>query len=65
MYTYVFYFSLVFFFLASRFGVICAFTTNEVLEEGVKDLPKHVRVSMTDTELYINNTKKVAEIIST
>ncbi|XKL60926.1 hypothetical protein PGB90_007983 [Kerria lacca] len=40
------------------FGVICAFSTNEVLEEGVTDLPKHVRVALTDSELYINNTKK-------
>lgn len=56
------YYSFVLFFIyffASRFGVICAFTTNEVLEEGVKDLPKHVRTSMIDTEMYINNTKKV------
>lgn len=50
---------LVFFFFTSRFGVICAFTTNEVLEEGVKDLPKHVRTSMVDADLFINNTKKV------
>lgn len=43
-----------------RFGVICAFATNEVLEEGVTNLPKNVRTSLTDTELYINNTKKVS-----
>lgn len=42
-----------------RFGVICAFATNEVLEEGVTNLPKNVRTAFTDTELYINNTKKV------
>ncbi|XP_065214147.1 prominin-like protein isoform X2 [Planococcus citri] len=40
------------------FGVICAFATNEVLEEGVTNLPKNVRTAFTDTELYINNTKK-------
>lgn len=40
------------------FGVICAFTTNEVLEEGVTNLPEHVRIALTDTELYLNNTEE-------
>lgn len=47
-----------------RFGVICAFTTNEVLEEGVTNLPEHVRIALTDTELYLNNTEEVNNCVN-
>lgn len=51
------------FFLSSitifiMFGVVCAYVTNEYLENGVQSLPKDVRTSLRDTELYLNNTKK-------
>lgn len=40
------------------FGVVCAFVTNEYLENGTQSLPKDIRTSLRDTELYVNNTKK-------
>lgn len=39
------------------FGVVCAFVTNEYLEEGAYSLPSNIRTSINDTQLYINNTK--------
>ncbi|XP_075231383.1 prominin-like protein [Lycorma delicatula] len=39
------------------FGVVCAFVTNEYLEEGAHNLPHNIRTSIRDTQLYINNTK--------
>ncbi|RZF46662.1 hypothetical protein LSTR_LSTR002525 [Laodelphax striatellus] len=39
------------------FGVVCAFVTNEYLEEGAQNLPENIRTSLRDTELYLNNTK--------
>jgi len=40
------------------FGVVCAVVTNEYMEEGAQKLPQTVRVSLTDTQLYLNNTKQ-------
>jgi len=42
-----------------RFGVVCAFVSNEYLEDGVKELPSNVKKSLNDTRLFINNTKTV------
>ncbi|XP_054282526.1 prominin-like protein isoform X2 [Macrosteles quadrilineatus] len=40
------------------FGVVCAFVTNEYLETGTRSLPNDLKTSLTDTDLYLNNTKK-------
>jgi len=40
------------------FGVVCTFVTNEYLETGTRGLPEDIHLSLTDTDLYINNTKK-------
>ncbi|XP_014257158.1 prominin-like protein [Cimex lectularius] len=40
------------------FGVVCAVVTNEYMEEGAQNLPKTVRVSIMDTKLYLNNTRR-------
>uniref|UniRef100_T1HML5 Uncharacterized protein n=1 Tax=Rhodnius prolixus TaxID=13249 RepID=T1HML5_RHOPR len=40
------------------FGVVCAIVTNEYMEEGAQNIPKTVRISVRDTKLYINNTRK-------
>ncbi|KAG8282997.1 glomerular parietal epithelial cell differentiation [Homalodisca vitripennis] len=40
------------------FGVVCAFVTNEYLETGTRALPDDVHVSLSDTDLYLENTKK-------
>ncbi|KAF4522990.1 hypothetical protein B566_EDAN009582 [Ephemera danica] len=40
------------------FGVVCAFVTNQYLEEGVEELPDNVRAGLSDTELYLANTKE-------
>lgn len=42
-----------------RFGVVCAFVTNEQMEDGAKNLAPSVRTSLRDTDLYLNNTKLV------
>lgn len=55
---YVYGFSLSVVTLFILFGVVCAFTTNEYLEEGVQSFPEHIRVSLKDTDLYLNNTKE-------
>lgn len=46
-----------------RFGVVCTFVSNEYLEDGVKELPSNVKKSLNDTRLFINNTKKVRNIL--
>ncbi|BET01929.1 Prominin [Nesidiocoris tenuis] len=40
------------------FGVVCAFVTNEYMEEGSKNIPKAVWAATKDSKLYLNNTKK-------
>lgn len=39
------------------FGVVCAFVTNENLEEGAHNLGRELRTSLSDVDLYVNNTK--------
>ncbi|KAK1124273.1 hypothetical protein K0M31_006645, partial [Melipona bicolor] len=39
------------------FGVVCAFVTNEYMQDGTKELPNNVKVSLKDVKLYLNNTK--------
>ncbi|CAD1473479.1 unnamed protein product, partial [Heterotrigona itama] len=40
------------------FGVVCAFVTNEYMQDGTKELPNNVKVSLKDVKLYLNNTKE-------
>ncbi|XP_078035778.1 prominin-1-A isoform X6 [Augochlora pura] len=40
------------------FGVVCAFVTNEYMQEGTKELPSNVRTSLSDVKLYFNATKE-------
>lgn len=44
----------------NRFGVVCAFVTNKYLQTGANGLPEDIRTSLRDTDLYLNNTKKVS-----
>lgn len=46
--------------IVDRFGVVCAFVTNEYLQHGTRNLPNDIRSSIHDTDLYLNNTKKVS-----
>ncbi|XP_076305476.1 prominin-1-A-like isoform X3 [Tachypleus tridentatus] len=39
------------------FGLVCAFVTNEYIEQGVQALPDNVKLSIDDVQLYFNNTK--------
>ncbi|XP_017888116.1 prominin-like protein isoform X3 [Ceratina calcarata] len=39
------------------FGVVCAFVTNEYMQDGTKDLPNNVKASLNDVKLYLNTTK--------
>ncbi|KAG8224847.1 hypothetical protein J437_LFUL005450 [Ladona fulva] len=40
------------------FGVVCAFVTNEYMEEGTQDLPSSLRHGLSDNKLYLSNTKE-------
>ena len=46
-----------------RFGVVCAFVTNQYIDIGVKALPQNLHYSLHDTSLYLNNTKRVSQYI--
>lgn len=39
------------------FGVVCAFVTNEYMEDGTQKLPSRLRTSISDTKLYLSNTQ--------
>nr|XP_033336499.1 prominin-like protein isoform X5 [Megalopta genalis] len=39
------------------FGVVCAFVTNEYMQEGTKELPSNVMISLKDVKLYLSTTK--------
>ncbi|XP_043250359.1 prominin-like protein isoform X4 [Colletes gigas] len=40
------------------FGVVCAFVTNEYMQEGTRKLPSNIKTSLTDMKLYLFATKK-------
>ncbi|XP_061940582.1 prominin-like protein isoform X19 [Apis cerana] len=40
------------------FGVVCAFVTNEYMQDGTKELPNNVEVSLKDVKLYLSSTKE-------
>nr|CAD7573327.1 unnamed protein product [Timema californicum] len=40
------------------FGVVCAFVTNQYMEDGIKQLPSRLRTGLSDTDLYLDNTNK-------
>lgn len=43
---------------AMLFGVVCAFVTNEYMQEGSDALPGRLRVATRDARLYLNNTRR-------
>ncbi|RWS04408.1 prominin-like protein [Dinothrombium tinctorium] len=45
------------FLLFISFFVICAFVTNEYIQNGLHDLPKTLNQSLDDFQLYLNNTQ--------
>ncbi|XP_017759376.1 PREDICTED: prominin-like protein isoform X3 [Eufriesea mexicana] len=40
------------------FGVVCAFVTNEYMQDGTKEFPHNMRVSLKDVKLYLSSTKE-------
>ncbi|XP_020294345.1 prominin-like protein isoform X2 [Pseudomyrmex gracilis] len=40
------------------FGVVCAFVTNEYMQEGIKELPSNAKTSLKDVKLYLDATKQ-------
>ncbi|CAL7934952.1 unnamed protein product [Xylocopa violacea] len=38
------------------FGVVCAFVTNEYMQDGTKELPNNVKTSLKDVKHYLNRT---------
>ncbi|XP_011866925.1 PREDICTED: prominin-like protein isoform X4 [Vollenhovia emeryi] len=40
------------------FGVVCAFVTNEYMQEGTKELPCKAKTSLKDVKLYLTTTKQ-------
>lgn len=41
-----------------RYGVVCAFVTNEFIQDGTESLPHHAKTSLKDVELYLETTKR-------
>ncbi|KAL0130178.1 hypothetical protein PUN28_002047 [Cardiocondyla obscurior] len=40
------------------FGVVCAFVTNQYMQEGIKELPCKAKTSLKDVKLYLTTTKQ-------
>ncbi|XP_029169888.1 prominin-like protein isoform X2 [Nylanderia fulva] len=40
------------------FGVVCAFVTNEYMQEGTRELPTNAKTSLKDVKLYLTTTKQ-------
>ncbi|XP_023289033.1 prominin-like protein [Orussus abietinus] len=40
------------------FGVVCAFVTNENMQDGTRELPGNAKISLKDLQLYLTTTKK-------
>ncbi|XP_054007718.1 prominin-like protein isoform X2 [Hylaeus anthracinus] len=40
------------------FGVVCAFVTNEYMQDGTKELPNNLKTNLNDVKLYLNTTKE-------
>ncbi|XP_034944559.1 prominin-like protein [Chelonus insularis] len=40
------------------FGVVCAFVTNEHMQQGTENLPSNAKISLKDVELYLTTTKE-------
>lgn len=38
--------------------MVCAFVTNEYMQDGTKELPNNVEVSLKDVKLYLSSTKE-------
>ena len=38
---------------------MCAFVTNQYMDDGVHELPDNVRTGLSDTKLYLSNTEEV------
>ncbi|XP_023723915.1 prominin-like protein isoform X3 [Cryptotermes secundus] len=45
------------------FGVVCAFVTNEYMEDGTQKLPSRLRASVSDTKLYLSNTQEEVDTL--
>ncbi|XP_033365432.1 prominin-like protein isoform X3 [Bombus vosnesenskii] len=43
------------------FGVVCAFVTNEYMQDGTKEFPNNVKISLKDVKLYLSNTKEAID----
>ncbi|XP_014215519.1 prominin-like protein isoform X2 [Copidosoma floridanum] len=39
------------------FGVVCAFVTNEYMQDGTRELPESANVSLQDVKLYLRTTR--------
>ncbi|KAL3272935.1 hypothetical protein HHI36_014392 [Cryptolaemus montrouzieri] len=45
------------------FGVVCAFVTNQRLEDGIQNLPNDFRKSVQDTDTFLNATNTQIDIL--
>lgn len=41
--------------------MVCAFVTNEYMQEGTKELPHNVKTNLKDVKLYLSSTKQEIE----
>lgn len=40
-----------------RFGVVCAFVSNEQLKEGIDELPQNLKNAVKDSDTFLNTTR--------
>ncbi|XP_017784995.1 PREDICTED: prominin-like protein isoform X2 [Nicrophorus vespilloides] len=45
------------------FGVVCAFVTNQHMQDGTESLTKNLRISVDDTNSYIHSTKDQINVL--
>ncbi|XP_058796560.1 prominin-like protein isoform X2 [Phymastichus coffea] len=45
------------------FGVVCAFVTNEYMQDGTRDLPSNAKTSLNDVQTYLAATKSEIQIL--
>lgn len=46
-----------------RFGVVCAFVSNQYMQDGTEELTSNLNASITDAKTYLNTTGKHIDTI--
>lgn len=46
-----------------RFGVVCAFVSNQHMQDGTNDLPNNWKTTLKDTDTYLETTSKEINVL--